>query len=62
VKPNQEKPLTLTVEQAASALGISRGTAYTQVRAGVIPSVRVGRRFLVSADALRRFADPGADK
>jgi excisionase family DNA binding protein len=41
------EPLTLTVEQAAELLGISRGLAYEGVRAGDIPSVRIGRRILI---------------
>jgi excisionase family DNA binding protein len=39
--------LTLTVEQAAELLGISRGLAYEAVRAGDIPSIRIGRRVLI---------------
>src|SRR5690606_2539369 len=39
--------LTVTVEQAAAALGISRGLAYELVRRGEIPSVRLGRRIVV---------------
>jgi excisionase family DNA binding protein len=37
------EPLVYTVEQAAEILAVSRGTAYEAVRAGEIPSVRVGR-------------------
>ena len=55
---NKER-LTLTVEQAAAALGISRGTAYEHVRTGRIPSIRIGRRLLVSAEGLRRFVAAG---
>ncbi len=46
-------PSVLTVEQAAEVLCISRGLAFAAVRAGDIPHVRVGRRILVSRDALR---------
>lgn len=45
----------LSVEEAASVLGIARGTAYAAVRAGEIPSVRVGKRLLVPTAALRRL-------
>lgn len=38
---------TLTVEEAAVVLGISRTSAYEGIRRGEIPSVRVGRRLLV---------------
>ena len=39
--------LTMTVEQAAEVLGISRTLAYEAVRRGEIPSIRIGRRVLV---------------
>ena len=44
--------LSLTVEEAAEALGISRGLAYEAVRLGQIPSVRIGRRILIPRKAL----------
>ena len=42
----------LTVEEAASLLRISRGTAYEAVRTGAIPSCRLGRRILIPRAAL----------
>lgn len=39
--------LTMTVEEAATALGISRGTAYGLVREGRLPAVRLGAKRLV---------------
>jgi len=45
----------LSVEQAASYLGIGRGAAYEAARKGEIPSVRIGRRILVPVSALDRF-------
>ncbi len=39
--------LTLTVSEAAKALGIGRGTAYELVRTGEIPTLRLGRRLVV---------------
>lgn len=47
--------LVLTVEELAEALGIGRSTAYAAVRAGDIPSIRVGRRLLVPRVALERL-------
>ncbi len=44
--------LTLTVEEAAERLGISRTLAYEAVRRGEIPSIRIGRRILVPASRL----------
>jgi excisionase family DNA binding protein len=45
--------LTMTVEQAAAALGVSRGTAYEAVKTGQLPTVRIGRRVLVPIAGLR---------
>lgn len=42
-----DKCMTCTVAEAAELLGISRGTAYEYVRAGELPSVRLGRRLMV---------------
>ena len=39
--------LTLTVDEAAELLGLSRGGAYAACAAGEIPTVRLGRRILV---------------
>ena len=48
-------PDVLTVEQCAEVLHIARGTAYEGVRAGEIPSVRVGRCIRVPRHALERM-------
>ncbi|WP_218917137.1 helix-turn-helix domain-containing protein [Clavibacter capsici] len=39
--------LTVTVTEAAELLGIGRQSAYAAVRAGEIPSVKIGHRILV---------------
>jgi excisionase family DNA binding protein len=49
--------LTLTVPEVAKALGVSRMSAYAAVRAGVIPSTRIGRRLLVPRLALDRLIE-----
>ena len=49
--------LTLTVEEVAATLGISRAFAYEAVRRGEIPSIRIGRRVLVPRAALERLID-----
>lgn len=46
------EPLVLTVEEAAKLLRIGRGAAYQAVRAGELPSLRIGRRILVPRHAL----------
>ena len=38
---------TLTVEEAAGLLGISRGLAYEAARTGQLPTIRIGHRILV---------------
>lgn len=47
---------TLTVEQAAKVLGISRTGAYQLAARGGLPGViRLGKRLLVSKSALERL-------
>lgn len=50
--PPKAAALTMTVDEAATELGISRGTAYACARTGQIPTVRLGRRLLVPRLAL----------
>lgn len=47
----------MTVEQAADVLGISRNSAYTQVKEGSIPSLRLGRRLVIPRAGLERMLD-----
>lgn len=39
--------VTYTVDEVADMLGVSRGSAYAAVRAGVVPGERIGRRWVV---------------
>ena len=57
--PEPEK-LTLSVEEAARALGIGRGLAYEGVRTGAIPAVRIGNRLLVPRIALEQMLSNAA--
>lgn len=50
--PLDSLPAVLTVEETARYLRIGRGAAYEAVRAGEIPSVRIGRSIRVSRTAL----------
>jgi excisionase family DNA binding protein len=47
--------VTITVDQVAKALRISRNAAYAGVKAGEIPSIRIGRRVLVPKIAFERM-------
>ncbi len=52
---HHQTSLTLTVEETARRLGISRGYAYELARTGRLPGVvRLGRVYRVSAPALNR--------
>ncbi len=46
---------TLTVPEAAKALGIGRSAAYEAARTGQIPTIRIGKRILVPIAALERL-------
>jgi excisionase family DNA binding protein len=47
--------LTVSVENAARILGISRGAAYTHARDGSLPTIRLGKRLLVPKAALDKL-------
>lgn len=49
--------LTLTVEEAARLLGISRALGYELVAEGEVPSIRLGRRIVVPRRALDTLLD-----
>lgn len=55
------KRKTITVTEAAVWLGISRQTAYQEVRTGAIPSIRLGRRILVPVHALEALLSCAGD-
>ena len=44
--------VTLTVEEAATLLGLGRSAAYEAARRGQLPTRRLGRRLLVPVPAL----------
>jgi len=46
---------TLSVSEAAAMLGISRDAAYDAARRGELPTLRFGRRVLVSKAVLDRI-------
>lgn len=64
VKPMVPDPIerpTLTVDETALILQISRSTLYDALRAGEVPCIRVGRRVLVPTARLRDLLGLGAD-
>jgi excisionase family DNA binding protein len=49
------KRLTYTVDETAKILNIGRGQTYAGVRSGEIPSIKIGKRYLVPVVALERM-------
>jgi excisionase family DNA binding protein len=54
--PDPDREPTITVERAATVLGIGRRTAYAAAERGELPSVRVGRCIRIpTARFLRQY-------
>lgn len=49
------KRTTLTVEETATMLGISKDLIYTLVRESAIPHVRIGSRILFNAQSIQNW-------
>lgn len=63
METNSQRPerLVLTIEETATMLGISRGTAYLLAKTGGIPAIRISkRRLVVPRKALDAFLLSGA--
>lgn len=52
-------PPTLTVDEVGPLLGISRQSAYKGVHSGEIPSLRVGRRYVIPMASLLKALSHG---
>ena len=50
-----EPRLAFGVQEVADALGVSRELVKHMIRTGELPSVKLGRRRLISRKALERF-------
>jgi len=62
---NQAKPKNQnvynSVDELANELGISRASAYKALRNGELPSLRIGKRFVIPREAIRElFRSPAA--
>jgi excisionase family DNA binding protein len=49
--------LTYTIDEVTRLLGISRPLAYAMARSGKLPTIRMGRRILVSRKAIERMLE-----
>ena len=56
-----EPRLAFGVQEVADALGVSRELVKHMIRTGELPSVKLGRRRLISRKALERFLAGGGD-
>ena len=52
-------PMSLTVEEMAKELNISRTTAYALVKQEDFPAFHIGRKVLVNRKGLQRWMDEG---
>jgi len=52
-------PPTISVEEAAELLGVSRSAAYRAARAGQLKTFRLGRKLRVPTAPLLRMLDRG---
>ena len=53
---------TITIEEAASQLGLSRNAAYDAAKRGDLPTIRMGRRLLVPRVPFEALLNPAAMK
>lgn len=51
----KERELAISVEEAGRRLGIGRSLAYVMANDGRLPTIRFGRRLMVSVPALERM-------
>ena len=52
--------VTVSVEEAGQVLGLSRGAAYNAARRGDIPTLKIGKRLIVSTAQLLAMLDARA--
>lgn len=50
---------TMTVEELGKVLGIGRRQAYESVERGDIPSIRLGRRIVISTRVIKGILETG---
>ena len=56
-KNYDDLPLFLNAEKLAKVLGVSISSAYELMHEKGFPSVRIGKRFIVPRDDLKRWMD-----
>ena len=53
----ESERLTLTVNETARILGLSRNTAYRAILSNEIPHIKIGKRILVPKQMLNKLLD-----
>lgn len=53
----EELPDLLTVQEVTGFLRVSRNTVYDALRAGTVPSIKMGRRILIPKEGLRQMLE-----
>ena len=53
-------PYTLNADQVASVLGIARSSAYTLMHSEGFPTIRIGKRMLVTRERFAEWLDKQA--
>lgn len=61
-KSYNDLPMHLTAEMVAQVLGISISNAYKLMRDKNFPSMRIGKRYIVPKDHLRKWIDEQVTK
>jgi excisionase family DNA binding protein len=54
---DDRKPVFDSVDDLAAYLGMSRHNTYRELRAGNIPAIRLGKRFIIPRSAIERWLD-----
>ena len=57
----QPTPLAYSPTDAARALSVGRSTLYRLIADGRLPTVKIGTRTLIPAEAVRRVANEGTE-
>jgi excisionase family DNA binding protein len=53
----EEKKLTMNVNEASKALGVSRPSLYKAIRNNEVPVIRLGHRVLIPVAALDKYLE-----
>ena len=61
-KSYDELPLTLNADDLSKFLGISKGTCYAMLKRKDFPTIRIGKRQLVSRDKFLEWIDKNSQE